>query len=255
MGAQFEDRWRSRFEEFAELSDDDAGIAGWSATGLDARLRRFLSLWKPAAAGGRWLDAGCGAGTYTRVLLRHGLSVFGFDYSLPTIRKAVARNVDATAFTVADIRRIPFRPGSFDGVLCFGVTQALADSRPAVQELALQLRSGGEIWIDGLNVWCVVHAYELLRRNLSGRPIHLRYESPARVKRMLKECGFTDVRLYWMPIVPARSRALQRVIEAGAVDRLLRAMPFLAKLISHAFIVHAIKGPSRRDGREVASVS
>lgn len=243
MGAQFEDRWRTRFEEFAELSDDDAGIAGWSANGLDARLRRFLSIWKPVAAGGSWLDAGCGAGTYTRVLLRHGLSVIGLDYSLPTISKAVGRSLEAAAFAVADIRRIPFAPGSFDGVLCFGVTQALADSRPAVRELAVQLRPGGELWIDGLNLWCVVHAYGLLRRHLSRRPMHLRYESPARVMRMLEECGFTGVRLYWMPIVPGRSRALQRLVEAPAVDRLLRLMPFLAKLISHAFIVHATKLP------------
>jgi SAM-dependent methyltransferase len=201
------------------------------------------------------LDAGCGAGTYSRILVRHGLSVIGLDYSLPTISKAVARNLNAAAFTVADVRRIPFRPGSFDGVLCFGVTQALADTQPAVQELALQLRSGGELWIDGLNAWCVVHAYDLLRRYLSRRPMHLRYESPARVKRMLKECGFTDVRLYWMPIVPSRARALQRLIEAGAVDHVLRVMPFFAKLISHAFIIHATKLPLRMGGPEVASHS
>src|SRR6266481_1370695 len=64
-----EAEWQGRFREFAESRDDDAGIAGWTSTGLEARLRRFLALWKPGAQGERWLDAGCGAGTYTRVLL------------------------------------------------------------------------------------------------------------------------------------------------------------------------------------------
>jgi hypothetical protein len=36
-GEQFEVTWRSRFAEFADESDDDAGIAGWSCSGLEAR--------------------------------------------------------------------------------------------------------------------------------------------------------------------------------------------------------------------------
>ena len=64
----FETAWRSRFEEFASIRDDDAGIAGWSPAGLDARMRRFTGLWRPSREGLRWLDAGCGAGTYTRYL-------------------------------------------------------------------------------------------------------------------------------------------------------------------------------------------
>ena len=44
----FEQEWRSRFIEFADLRDDDAGIAGWSTTGLDARFRFFRSLWRGA---------------------------------------------------------------------------------------------------------------------------------------------------------------------------------------------------------------
>ena len=38
-GPSFESKWRERFEEFAELRDDDAGIAGWSPSGLETRFR------------------------------------------------------------------------------------------------------------------------------------------------------------------------------------------------------------------------
>jgi SAM-dependent methyltransferase len=241
---RFEEQWRTRFEEFAEARDDDAGIAGWTLTGLDARIRRFLGLWKPGEAGRRWLDAGCGAGTYTRILLEHGLQVVGTDYSLPTLRKAASRNGSAV-FALADVRRLPFRPGLFDGVLCLGVTQALADSRSAMQELALQVRPGGELWVDALNGWCVVHAYDLLRRRLKGRPDHLRYESPRRMKRVLSECGFVNVHLHWLPIVPPRSQRLQGLIESGFAGWALRIVPLLGMLISHAFIVRAEKPPLR----------
>ena len=56
----FEDAWRRRFEEFATLRDDDAGIAGWSVSGLDVRFRHFVRAWQGSHLGKTWLDAGCG---------------------------------------------------------------------------------------------------------------------------------------------------------------------------------------------------
>jgi SAM-dependent methyltransferase len=238
----FEQKWRVRFEEYARLFDDDAGIAGWSATGLDARLRRFLGLWQPAAVGERWLDAGCGAGTYTRILLQHGLDVVGVDYSWPTVQKAATRGLDSV-LAVADVSRLPFRPGVFHGVICFGVTQALSDSRAAVQELGGRVRPGGELWLDALNRWCLVHAYELLRRWVRGHSLHLRYESPRRLRRLLQDAGFDKVRVHWMPILPTRWYGLQGLMETRVVDATLRLVPLLGMLISHAFIVRAEKPP------------
>lgn len=236
----FEDQWRTRFEEFADLRDDDAGIAGWTATGLDARVRRFRGLWR-AGERGRWLDAGCGAGTYTRILLGDGHQVVGADYSLPTLRKTLSRGLDGAVFAVADVRSLPFRAQEFDGALCFGVTQALADSELAVREFARLIKPGGQLWIDGLNAWCVIHAVGGLRRRIRGRPRHLRYESPRQIKRLLSRHGFTDISLYWMPVIPSRSHAFQKVIEAPPVAAALQHVPFLGALASHAFIIRATR--------------
>ncbi len=241
MGPRFEEQWRTRFEEFAGLCDDDAGIAGWTPTGLDARLRRFLGLWRPGEPGGRWLDAGCGAGTYTRVLLRHGHDVVGVDYSLPTLRKAIARGLEGAVFAVADVRELPFRQEQFEGALCLGVTQALAASEPALRELARLLKPGGQLWIDALNGRCLIHAIGGLRRRILGQPLRLRYESPLRLRRLVEECGFTDVRLHWLPIMPARSRHLQQFVESHRVAWVLHHIPLIGLLISHGFIVHARK--------------
>jgi len=238
---KFEDGWRERFREFAELHDDDAGIAGWSATGLDARVRRFLQLWTPAAARQRWLDAGCGAGTYSRILLGQGFEVVGVDYSLPALRKAITRDLDAAMLAVADVRRLPFRPHAFDGVICFGVTQALVESSATVRELASQVKPDGELWLDALNRWCLVHAYEILRRRFQGRGMHLRYESPLRIKRLLADHDFGKVELHWMPILPARLQRWQALIEARPVTWVLKFVPLFGLLFSHAFVVRARK--------------
>ncbi|MDH5552168.1 MAG: hypothetical protein OEX82_02430 [Nitrosomonas sp.] len=55
MPNSFERAWRKRFEGFATYSEDDAGIAGWSPTGLATRLRQFTCLWEKASS-----SSGCG---------------------------------------------------------------------------------------------------------------------------------------------------------------------------------------------------
>jgi len=240
---EFEDQWRERFEEFASLRDDDAGIAGWSSTGLEARVRRFRALWiRPGNAGGRWLDAGCGAGTYTRILLDARQDVVGVDYSSVTLRKAATRNLKGASFVAADVRFLPFRAGTFEGALCLGVTQALAESGGAIRSLGATLKPGGDVWLDALNGWCVIHVWGRLRRRMRGKPRHLRYESPWRMKRLLRECGFDDVQLHWMPIAPGGSPALQRVAESPVTTWLLRWIPLAGPLLSHAFILKGTKG-------------
>ena len=243
----FESSWRSRFEEFAEVSDDDAGIAGWSRSGLDARVRRFAGLWKPSHSGGSWLDAGCGAGTYSRILSQHGLAVVGADYSLPTLLKARSRSTEPIGFAVADVRRLPFRAGSFDGALCFGVTQALGQSDEAVQALAAAVKSGGEVWIDALNGWCVANVITVARRRLRGQPMHLRYESPATIKRLMRSHGLERVRLHWLPILPRRLQRFQPWIETPLARWIFRTVPLVGLLASHSFIVSGERsGPARR---------
>jgi len=235
----FETAWRARFEEFAAGRDDDAGIAGWTTSGLEARLRRFAGLWKIQRNGERWLDAGCGAGTYTRLLRAAGADVIGVDYSLPTILKARTRTAPGVAYAVADVRHLPFRPQSFDGVLCFGVMQALGDAAPAIRELAAQAVPAGQVWIDALNRWCIVHAWDLLRRRLKGKPIHLRYESPRAIRRSMALHGLTAIRVHWMPIVPARWPRLQRVVEGATARWIFRHVPLAGAIFCHSFIICA----------------
>ncbi|EAR21137.1 class I SAM-dependent methyltransferase [Nitrococcus mobilis] len=234
---EFELRWRSRFERFGESYDSDALIAGWSASGLATRLRAFEALL--GTTDGEWLDAGCGAGTYVRALYRQGAErVYGLDYSVPSLKKAKHMTPGSTlAWLAGDVRRLPFRSAVFGSVLCFGVTQALAGCEALIGELVRVTRPAGEIWIDGLNRGCLLHAGEALIGRVRQQPLRVRYESAARLRHLLLAAGCTQARIHWVPIFPQRFQRLQRLSEWMRLGR----MPGFARVLSHAFLIRARK--------------
>lgn len=233
----FEESWRRRFERFAAGNTSDSAIAGWSEAGLALRLDFFQSLWR-APRRGLWLDAGCGAGAYSRFLAGSGQAVVGLDYAHQPLLRARERSPGVSLWLCADITLLPFRPESFDGVISYGVLQALSRSGPAVAQLQSMLRPGGEIWIDGLNAWSVFHPAHRLREALAGRAMLVRYERPGVIRRALREAGLRDIRIHYVPVAPAR---LRRVAGSRFVRWLVRLLPPLGALICHAFVVRARK--------------
>lgn len=164
------------------------------------------------------------------------------DYSLPTTRQAKSCSAAITKWCVADVTRLPVRAQAFDGALCFGVTQALANSAPAVAALCGATRPGGQIWIDALNGWCIPNALGRLVRWLWRRPPRLRYESPWALRQLLAATGGVNIQLYWVPILPARWQRFQGWAESRFTRALIHAVPLLGALISHAFVVSARRG-------------
>jgi len=237
--SSFEARWRRRFDEFAETQETDASIAGWSETGLETRVRAFIRYWKPRPVGERWLDLGCGAGTYTRQLADEGLNVVGADYSPRTLVKARSRSAKSISWLSADAKQLPFADATFDGILCFGVTQVLSETLPVAAEAARVLRPGGELWIDALNAACLANAVSVVARRLSGLSARLRYDRVDSIRRSLRKAGFGTVGVYWLPLAPSGWRGLQRVFESRASEVLFHAAPSIASCLSHSFMVHA----------------
>jgi len=235
----FEARWRERFQRFGASHDDDASIAGWSASGLDARFRNFCRVWKPGSPGSRWIDAGCGAGTYARRMAQHGLEVVGLDYSYPTLRKARDRSPAIRTWSAGDVTRLPLRSECADGLVCFGVMQALGSADAAAREMARVLKPRGEVWVDALNAACLPDAAKLAWQRARGMPPHLRYDDPRELAAILRGNGFEDVRVHWVPIMPGKLRALQGLVESAPVRVLLRGLPFLGRWLSHAFVLQA----------------
>ncbi len=240
-GHDFQETWRRRFEQYGDLHGDDASIAGWSQAGLATRFRRFVHLWESTGAtpGARWLDAGCGAGTYARYLASQGADVTAVDYSFPTTRKARERGPSNVTFATADVTRLPFGDASFDGALCFGVMQALAEPERAVRELRRVLRPGAMLWIDALNALCLPSLYGEARRKLRHQPPHLRYDVPAQLRAVMRASGFAAVRRFWVPVFPAHMQDVQQWVERPAMERTFAWLPPLGAALSHSFLVRA----------------
>ena len=168
---------------------------------------------------------------------RKALSWLASTTRCRTVVKARDRGRGGIGFVIADVRRLPLPKHSITGALCFGVTQALSSSTDVVEELRRCLRPGAELWIDGLNGYCLPNAWQYWRRKLRRSPMHLRYERAWALKRALRNAGLVEVRVHWMPIMPKALSRFQPLVESLAARIALKWMPPLSTLVSHAFIV------------------
>jgi SAM-dependent methyltransferase len=112
------------------------------------RLERCLGGFD-AVRGKRVLEAGCGAGRFTEVLLAEGAQVFACDLS--TAVEANQENCGARPgyfVCQADIRELPVAPRSFDVVMCLGVIQHTPSPEETIKALASQVAPGGLLVID-----------------------------------------------------------------------------------------------------------
>lgn len=138
------------------------------------RLRRCLGqdLWDNLQHS-TVLEAGCGAGRFTEILLREGASVCSVDLS-----SAVTANQEnfpqsaSHQIAQADILNLPFRKASFDLVLCLGVLQHTPSPEQTIQKLAQQVKPGGYLVVDHyrFNIWNFLKTAYPLRIYLKTLP-------------------------------------------------------------------------------------
>ena len=242
----FSRRWQERFIERGTNRDDDAGIAVWTPASLASRMRQFHRHWRRAQpSGALWLDLGCGAGSYCRLLHEEGRTVVGVDYAAPSLRKARERSPAAIRWILAEARGLPFPDHTFDGALCFGLMQTVEASEPPLTELARVVRPGGEIWVDALNAACLSTRRRERRRRRARLPPLLRYETAASFRAAVADSGLECLSWHWLPLAPDGWPWLQALLETEACGSLLRRFPGPAGAISHSFMVRARVPPAQ----------
>lgn len=116
----------------------------------ESRLNRCLGdTLKDNLEGKLVLEAGCGAGRFTEVLLKKGAILVSSDLSS-------AVEVNAENFPVshkhlviqADINDMPFADESFDVVICLGVIQHTTNTEKTIEDLYTLVKPGGSLVID-----------------------------------------------------------------------------------------------------------
>jgi SAM-dependent methyltransferase len=136
----------------------------------------------------RILDAGCGNGRYTKLIVRWAdpdAFIAAFDLSQRMLKRARRRRHAArVSHVAADLTKIPFASGLFDAVVCGYVLEHLPDPRPGLSELARVLRPGGKLLL--------LVTEDTFTGSMCSRMWHCRTYNRRELERVCNECG-----LYW----------------------------------------------------------
>jgi SAM-dependent methyltransferase len=172
----------------------------------EQRLVRCAGLPLQRFAGLRVLEAGCGAGRFTELLVRAGALVHSVDLSAAAV-DTNRRNIGAPAnyaVAQADIRALPFPAGAFDIVLCLGVLQHTPSPEQSLGALWRMLAPGGLLVVD--------HYTWTLSRVTKLAPLYrmlLKRLAPARSRRITDVLVDVFFPLHW---ALRRARPLQTLL-------------------------------------------
>ncbi|MBN8249339.1 MAG: methyltransferase domain-containing protein [Verrucomicrobia bacterium] len=122
-----------------------------SVTGLPLTTNRFFNStrWPRELAGQTVLEAGCGAGRFTEVVVRTGATLVSLDYSAAVEANFRSNGHHPNLLIVqGDIYAMPFPADSFDRVFCLGVLQHTPDVHRSFQQLPRYLKPGGALAVD-----------------------------------------------------------------------------------------------------------
>ncbi len=142
------------------------------------------------------LDAGCGMGRFSEVVLDYGAEVIGVDLSLSV--EAAYKNLGKRKkchLIQADIFNLPFKLNTFDAVFSIGVLHHTPSTKTAFMNLPPLVKKQGKlaVWVYGKNTFDRYDTYfgGLLRR--------VGYKLP---KRLLYLGCHLAVPLYWTYKIP-----------------------------------------------------
>lgn len=157
-------------------------------SGTDQSFKRFFRVtdWTPDdLKAENILEVGSGAGRFTQIMLDHTkANVYSIDRSI-AVEANFGNNGPNKRLKLfqADIYALPFKPGSFDRVICFGVLQHTPDVKRSVKQLIDMVKPGGELIVDFYPLkgwWTKWHVKYFLRpytRNMSNERLLKRIKS------------------------------------------------------------------------------
>jgi len=137
----FGDQWK----EFKKTQLDS-----YSGTSISTdRLNRVLGDLADDLDGKYVLEAGCGAGRFTEVLLKKGAKLVSADLSTAVeVNNENFPQSDKHFIIQADINNMPFADNTFDVVICIGVIQHTPNPENTIKDLFDLVKHGGTLVID-----------------------------------------------------------------------------------------------------------
>lgn len=115
----------------------------------ERRMDRCLGELKDDLKNKTVLEAGCGAGRFTEVLIKKDPYLVSSDISSAVeVNKENFPLTDKHIVVQADINDMPFEDESFDVVVCMGVIQHTPSSEETIENLYRLVKKGGTLVID-----------------------------------------------------------------------------------------------------------
>lgn len=157
------------------------------------RLERCLGAKLETLRAKKVLEAGCGSGRFTELMVEAGALVHAIDLSVAV--EANCDNVGSRAnyrVAQADIRSIPFPRDAFDLVLCIGVLQHTPSPEESVAHLWAMVRPGGCLVIDHYS-----YSLSLLTKLAPVYRLFLRRLEPVTAKTATDRLSAVFFPLHW----------------------------------------------------------
>lgn len=108
----------------------------------------------PEVEGRLVLEVGCGSGNISLALAQRGAQVVGLDLSAPMLTQAQEKAQIAglpISWVQGSAHQLPFRSGSFAGVLCILALDFMPEREKALGEMVRVLSAGGFLGVAMLN--------------------------------------------------------------------------------------------------------
>lgn len=202
-------------------------VTDTAADDLVAPWHQAVSPYVGLVSGRQVLEIGCGRGSFARHLSsRHPSLLVACDYSPAAVLIARERT-DEPAFVVADIQRLPFRPGVFDVVISLETIEHVPNPRLAVAELSRGLKRGGTLLLTTPNYLSIMGLFRAYKRIMGdpftevGQPINKFLMAPL-TARWVRRTGLKVIETvtyhHYLPVpgrAPVRARWLDRVPVIG----------------------------------------
>ena len=185
------------------------------------------------------LDAGCGPDPGAGTLLgsRAGTTVVALDIGFGTVKLARAKAALGGVVllpVVADVERLPFRPGAFDAVVCDDTVEHLPDDAEGLRQLHRVTRPGGTVVLATPNRWSAQvlarkardrrHGRRLPREHYYAAESHLREYTWPQLVRLARGAGFAVADRHAVPWPGSGRRALASAATRRPPGRLVSRM-------------------------------